>query len=181
MKTRFLIFVFLFLATISVGCNSTMPSSLDGATTLAPQKVSSNESMLSNCPVTLRPEGSFIPPEPWPSTPPRQDSFWFGGNGLWTVLPEDGSYPQLLLGEKFFWWSEEFDVTEDETPDLHLTAVRLDGDAPVFQVEEATNAYHEDLHWGMLVGVELESPGCWEFSGQYNNHELSFIVWVPEQ
>jgi hypothetical protein len=158
MKTRFLIFIFLFLATISVGCNSTMPSSLDGATTLAPQKVSSNESMLSNCPVTLRPEGSFIPPEPWPSTPPRQDSFWFGGNGLWTVLPEEGSYPQL-----------------------HLTAVRLDGDAPVFQVEEATNAYHEDLHWGMLVGVELESPGCWEFSGQYNNHELSFIVWVPEQ
>ena len=34
--------------------------------------------------------------------------------------------------------------------------------------------------WAMLIGVELASPGCWELTGQYNDHQLTFVLWVPE-
>lgn len=115
----------------------------------------------SDCPVTQPPDPRFVPPQPW------------------TALPAGGSWRQLALGEKFWWWSEEFDVAADATPDLTVTARRLDGDAPAFQVSEATNGYHSSFHWAMLIGVELASPGCWEFTGQYKGHQLSFVLWVP--
>lgn len=134
-----------------------------------------------DCPVTQPPETAFIPPEPWPAQPPGKDQFWYGENGLWTALPASGSWRQLALGEKFWWWSGEFDVVEDSTPDLVVTARRLDGDAPVFQTTGATNGYHESFHWAMLAGVELPTPGCWEFTGQYSNDQLSFVLWVPPE
>ena len=93
--------------------------------------------------------------------------YWFGHNGLWTALPADGIWSELSYGKKFLWWSEEFDVYEDETPDLTITASHLDGDAPPVQVSKATNAYHKRIHWAMMSGVELPSSGCWEFKGQY--------------
>lgn len=86
-----------------------------------------------------------------------------------------------MLGEKFLWWSEEFDVDEDETPDLIMTAKRLDGEASSFQTSEATNIYHESIDWAMLSGVEMASPGCWELTGQYKGHQLSFVLWVPSE
>ena len=144
------------------------------------EAVSTNE-QYEDCPVTRPPKSPFIPPEPWPSQPPGKDQFWLGDNGLWTALPASGSWRQLALGEKFWWWSEEFDVTEDAMPNLTVTARRLDGDAPSFQVSEATNGYHESFNWAMLIGVELASPGCWEFTGQYKGHQLSFVLWVPPQ
>ena len=135
----------------------------------------------SDCPVTQPPEPAFIPPAPWPAQPPGTHEFWFGNNGLWTALPLTGRWRQLALGEKFWWWSEEFDVSEDTTPDLTVTARRLDGDAPSFLVSEATNGYHESFNWAMLMGVKLASPGCWEFTGHYKGHHLSFILWVPPE
>lgn len=56
--------------------------------------------------------------------PPDSDEFWFGNADLWTALPISGTWHQLALGEKFRWWSEEFDVHEDATPDLVVTASR---------------------------------------------------------
>ena len=159
-------------------CGSVDTSPINDPTPAPPQEAKSSQ--LAVCPVTQPPAAAFIPPEPWPSQPPRENHFWLGDRGLWTSLPADGSWGQLALGEKFFWWSDEFDVTQDDTPDLQVTARHLDGDSPAFQKSEATNAYHESLGWAMLVGVELASPGCWEFTGQYNNHQLSFVVWVPE-
>ena len=99
---------------------------------------------------------------------------------MWTALPQDGSWRQLALGEKFWWWSEEFDVKEDTMPDLRITARRLDGEAAAFETGEATNGFHESFHWAMLAGVQLPSPGCWEFTGEYKGHELSFVLWVPD-
>jgi len=164
--------LFAAVALLASACNS-LNSSFIGETSANAQS--------SDCQVTQPPEPAFIPPEPWPSEPADTDKFWYGDIGLWTALPTDGSWPQLALGEKFFWWSEEFDVSEDETPDLTVTATRLDGDVPPFQVSKATNAYHESFNWAMLIGVELASPGCWEFTGQYKGHQLSFILWVPEE
>jgi hypothetical protein len=135
----------------------------------------------SDCPVTQPPETAFIPPRPWPAQPPGHGRFWFGHDGLWTALPDGGSWRQLALGEKFWWWSKEFDVAEDTTPDLTVTARNLGDKTVTFQAREATNGYHESFHWAMLMGVELPSPGCWEFSGQYKGHQLSFVLWVPAE
>jgi hypothetical protein len=132
-----------------------------------------------SCPVTRPPESPFVPPEPWPSRPPGAGQFWFGDSALWTALPTNGSWAQLALGEKFWWWSEAFDVSEEYAPDLTVAARRLDGDAPAFQESRATNGYHESFNWAMLMGVELSSPGCWSFTGHYKGRQLSFVLWVP--
>lgn len=174
-------FLIAFVAILLAACNSLNTSFTGNPASAASQGTTTSNTQFSDCPITQPPESTFIPPEPWPSQPPGADEFWFGERGLWTALPTNGSWRQLALGEKFFWWSEEFDVTEDETPDLTVTATRLDGDTPVFHVSGATNAYHASMNWAMLIGVELASPGCWEVSGQYNDHQLSFVVWVPPE
>jgi hypothetical protein len=136
-----------------------------------------------DCPVTLSPDQAFIPPEPWPSAPPDQDRFWFGSAGLWTALPNDGEWRQLALGEKFWWWSESYsasDVRQDGNPDLTVTARRVGETEPSFETSEATNGFHESFHQAMLTGVELPSPGCWQFEAEFDGATLSFIVWVPE-
>ena len=174
-------FLIASVALLLAACNSPSTSFTGDPTPAGFQETKFTNNQLSACPVTQPPEAAFIPPEPWPSQPPGPDEFWFGDRGLWTALPIDGSWGQLALGEKFFWWSEEFVVSQDETPDLKVTARRLDGDSPAFQVSEATNAFHESINWAMLVGVNLASPGCWEFTGHYKDHQLSFVVWVPEE
>jgi hypothetical protein len=43
--------------------------------------------------------------------------------------------------------------------------------------EEATNA-SADFGTAMLTGVYVPSLGCWKITGQYQEAELSFVVWV---
>jgi hypothetical protein len=131
------------------------------------------------CPVTQPPAEPFVPPEPWPATYPYEGRVWYGSPGLWTALPEDGEWQQLLYGDKFWWWSEEFDVREDTTPGLVVTARRLDGPAAEFHTNEATNGFHDDFNWAMLMGMTLDSPGCWEITGEFRGHALTIVVWVP--
>lgn len=172
--------LFAAVALLLAACNSLSPALPGEADAGAARKTTSESAQFADCAVTQPLEPPFIPPDPWPSQPPETAKFWFGDSGLWTALPDDGSWPQLASGEKFWWWSEEFDVNEDATPDLTVTARRLDEKAGSFQVSEATHGYHKSFNWAMLVGVELESPGCWEFTGQYKGHELSFVLRVPE-
>lgn len=174
--------LFATLALLVAACNSPRASAAGEVDTKASPETTSAIGGLSDCPVTQPPEPPFIPPSPWPAQPPgRPYEFWFGDDGLWTALPIGGSWRQLALGEKFWWWSEEFDVYEDDTPDLIVIANRLDGDASAFQTIGATNGYHESFNWAMLIGVKLPSPGCWEFTGQYKEHQLSFVLWVPQE
>ena len=155
---------------------------VEGATATATSaEAEAAEAPHPECPVTQPLETPLIPPEPWPTQPPGADQFWYGDAALWTALPAGGNWRQLALGEKFWWWSEKFDIAEDATPDLTVTVRQLDGGAPAFQTSEATNGYHHSFNWAMLVGVELASPGCWEFTGEYKGHELSFVLWVPSE
>lgn len=179
---RFHLCLFTALAMLMEACNPLSVSTADIADKKAAPGTTPAIAGFANCPVTQPPEPPFIPPAPWPAQPPGYpNEFWFGDAGLWTALPTSGTWRQLALGEKFWWWSEEFDVNEDPTPDLTVTARRLDGKSLSFQASGATNGYHESFDWAMLIGVKLASPGCWEFTGQYKGHPLTFVLWVPPE
>jgi len=178
MKKQFTVLLLVSLLPL-IGCSNLGQRVAGGALAGEPQALERGDGQ--NCPITVTPEVAFVPPTPWPEKPPDADRFWFGEAGLWTALPVSGNWPQLAEGEKFLLWSEEFDVTEDETPDITLTARRLDGKAPLYRTTHATNAYHESIHWAMLVGVHLPSPGCWQFDVAYKDHHLDLILWAPDQ
>jgi len=95
-------------------------------------------------------------------------------DGKWRALPRNPTgYTQKL------WFSKQgYNGYDDPNPKLTVTGRRLDGFAPPLVASRATNAYHEDFNWGMLVGVDIPAPGCWEITGQIDGHELSFVVWV---
>jgi hypothetical protein len=133
----------------------------------------------ASCPVTLPLNPPFTPPLPYPPEAPYGDRFWYGTEALWTTLPADGRWDQLALGEKVFWWREGYNGAVEPQPQLMVIARRLDAQAPNVEIgPPATNAYHSDFHWAMLIGVELPTIGCWELTGHYDDHELSFVVWV---
>lgn len=177
MTTRLLYLLIVAVALLATACSAASAMTSKPETAKTPEETLTGDEL--KCPVTQPPDPAFVPPSPWPAHPPGKNRFWFGDAGLWTALPASGSWAQLARGEKFWWWSEEFDVSEDSTPDLEITARRLDGDAPAVQVMEATNGYHPSFKWAMLAGIHLPEPGCWEFTGQYQGHQLSLTVRVP--
>ena len=134
-----------------------------------------------DCPVTQPPDPAFIPPEPYPSEGPSGD-FWYGSEDLWTLLPVDATWRDLPLhddhiGQKTVWFRKGYVWTDEPEPALDITGRRLDGKAS-FETRGATNGFHEDLQSFMLAGVGLPSYGCWEITGHYHGHELSYVVWV---
>ena len=173
MKTQRLLLLFLLLL-LATGCRPA-ERALAGA---APQ-TEKGAGVPADCPVTLPGDPDFSPPEPWSAIYPYEGSAWYGTEDLWTALPVEGTWPQLALGEKSWWWSEHFNVKVEPVPALIVTARRLDGKAPEFQSGAATNGYHPDFHWAMLTGVELPTTGCWEIMGTYGKASLSYVVWVP--
>jgi hypothetical protein len=97
-----------------------------------------------------------------------------GTDPVWRGLP----YNERGYSQKVFWWSQDFDVSEDPYPAFRLILEQLDvASAPIVVTEEATNA-SADFGTAMLTGVEIPAPGCWKITGQYRQSELSFVVWV---
>ena len=137
----------------------------------------------ASCPVTLPQEPLFIAPEPYSPNAPFEYAFWFGSVSLWTLLPKDGIWfglPHNPEGhtQKVFWWRDGYIWNEEPQPDLIVTGERLDAAAPPLVVSRATNAYAGDIGSAMLVGVDFPTLGCWKITGQYQQAELSFVVWV---
>jgi hypothetical protein len=139
----------------------------------------------TSCPITQAPEVAFVPPEPYPPEPPARyaDEFWYGTPELWTMLGTGATWNGLPLDkqgytQKIFWWSQDFNVKEDPFPAFTVILERLDvPSAPIIAAEKATNAF-ADFGTAMLTGVELPTLGCWKITGQYQEAELSFVVWI---
>ena len=139
-------------------------------------------SSLDTCPVTRPPKPAFRPPEPYSQYAPW-GYFWHGTKSLWTAIPGDGVWAALPhnpegYSQKIFWWREGYVITEEPEPGLTVTGRRLDGPAPPLMAWPATNAFAADIQSAMLVGVDFPTLGCWEVTGRYQDHELSFIVWI---
>ncbi len=137
----------------------------------------------ATCPVTRRPEPPFVPPSPYSPGAPFTSEFWYGSEALWTSLNADGTWrglPYQAGGytQKVFWWRKGYFWTDEPEPQLSVTGRRLDASAPPLRASKATNAFAQDIQSAMLVGVDVPTFGCWEITGRYGGHELSFTVWV---
>ena len=137
----------------------------------------------ADCPVTLPGKIPFEAPEPFSSTPPWPNFFWFGSDHLWTVLTTNGSWSHLPLNpegytQKILWWSDRFSLKDEPEPALVVTGKRLDEKAPPLKTYGATNAFADDIGEAMLTGVDFPTHGCWEVTGQYKETDLSFVVWI---
>jgi hypothetical protein len=142
-----------------------------------------------SCPVTKPPLMAFSPPSPYPAELPA-NSFWFGTENLWTILPMDGTWKGLphylptdsAFRNKLFWWHEGYDWRTESVPNLEVTGRRLDAPAsPLTMDEHANNGWTNDSqHPFMVVGIFIPTPGCWQITGDYKSNRLTFVVFVRE-
>ena len=139
----------------------------------------------ASCPITQAPDVPFVAPAPFPPAPPERyvGEFWYGTPELWTMLGSDPVWRGLPhnrngYSQKVFWWSKDFEVSDDPYPAFTLVIERLDvASTPMVVAEEATNA-SADFGTAMLTGVDIPELDCWKITGQYQKSELSFVVWV---
>jgi hypothetical protein len=134
------------------------------------------------CFTTLPPNPSFAPPAPYDSID-IDGAFWYGTAGLWTKIAYDnvwhtknnvdktGGYATKLL-----FWSSEYDWRKEDQPEFVLTARRVDRDAPEIASSGAMPVFVDKP--AMMVGIGLPSTGCWQISGHYRGHTVSFTVSV---
>ena len=194
------LFIFLSLLMLLAGCTpkpAAQPTEVRALENLTPTDLSEKLPTASaqpevvprnppaSCPITQPPDVSFVPPAPFPPTPPERyvNEFWYGTPELWTMLGTEGPWyalPQDKNGysQKVFWWSQDFDTSTDPYPAFTVTMERLDvSSSPMVVAEEATNA-SADFGTAMLTGVQIPALGCWKITGNYVDAELSFVVWV---
>ena len=171
---------------ILTACSSPSGSGQSQATAQA--GVTTNATTIPNqppasCSITSQPGTAFTPPAPYPAMPPANytGQFWYGTADLWTMLRIDGTWAGLQSNagytQKVFWWRQGYDASTEPAPELTVTGKRLDASAPPLVASNATNAV-ADFGQAMLVGVDIPTPGCWQITGHYKGHELSFVVWV---
>lgn len=139
------------------------------------------------CPVTKPPVNSFVPPWPY-SASPGKESFWFGTDRLWTVLPGDADWSALphqngTYRQKLFWFRAVYDSHAEPYPKLRVTGTRLDGLAPPLAADEHANAgwQRQDQPF-IVIGINIPTVGCWKITGRYGDgdDQLSYVVWVGQ-
>lgn len=140
---------------------------------------------LASCPLT-KPDSSFVPPPSYDGQPAAQWGHgWVGTNDLWTAVTPDGddwtgvTKSASGYSQKTFWWSDDFRVNREQTPQIFVTGRRLDGPG-TFGFGPGTNAGGADIGSAMLVGVDVPTVGCWEITARYRAAALSIVVWVGE-
>jgi hypothetical protein len=135
------------------------------------------------CDVT-RPDKPFVPPKPFPATPPGYyEATWYGSAHLWAMLRDGGEIwgPWLFasppgLPQKTFWWSADWVPREELEPAITVVGRRLDAPGS-FRFGPGTNAT-ADFGTAMLVGIDIPTYGCWELTAKYREATLSYVVNV---
>ncbi len=110
---------------------------------------------------------------------------WHGSNELAALIPGDGNWTGMGSGknyrDKFWWWRLGFNARSDEAqPDLTIHAHRIDGDAPMVFINNATSGYGESWD-AMLVMMEFPTSGCWRVIGSYKGRELHMTLNVGKE
>ena len=131
----------------------------------------------AECEISL-PKGQDLPE--W-SSEASEGFVWVGSPKLAAKVPHTGHWigmgPDRNYFDKWWWWRDDYRATEEPTPDLTVTATKLDASMPPIVIENATSAVGPGWN-AMLVGMEFPAPGCWEVVGSYEDQELRFIFEV---
>ncbi len=150
------------------------------------QHRSNTPSVPETCPATKPSDQPFVPPSPYPAKHSKS-SFWFGTDRLWTQLPITGTWGRLghstlgdpTFGQKLMFWRQGYDP-HTEASRLKITGRRIDSPAPPLPVEEPTSGSWTDNDSFIVAGINFPTTGCWEITGNYDNDEVTFVVWLPQ-
>ena len=139
----------------------------------------------TECLTTLPSSPIFAPPAPHDSVHPSHNMFWYGTDALWTQLGSDGVWHIKNNADehngyvtKLVFWRKGFDWRKEPEPALIVTARRMDGDSPSVAVAHANAVFVTSNTPAMMTGIRIPTTGCWEVTGHYGGHTLSFIVSV---
>jgi len=139
----------------------------------------------TECLTTVASSPKFVPPAPYDSVRASDNMFWYGTDALWTQLGADGVW-HIENNEdkhdgyvtKLVFWRKGFDWRKEPEPALIVTARRLDGDSPSVALAHANAVFITGNTPAMMTGIRIPTAGCWEVTGHYGGHTLSFIVSV---
>jgi hypothetical protein len=166
--------------------SSQTPSSPQWSIEQSDEGMALQDTRPANCRVTLPSDGIYEPPPPV-GLSKAPDQFYFGTEGLWTMLPADGtwrgSFPSkpgdFAYDNKFPWFRTHVAFSEKDGP-LTVRGKRLDGPAPSFieTYYDAVALPGKDGNAMVMGGISIPVFGCWEVTGHYKDQELTFTIWV---
>lgn len=138
-----------------------------------------------HCPVTAKPETTFVPPPPFPARP-AQNAFYFGDETLWVMLSIDwrgmGRKTENGYRIKIPWFSRELGQDELKTGShLSVTGVRLDGVAPPLLVGGPHPSVTQPSELRFYAStLTFPTGGCWAVSARRHNTRLQFVLYLQE-
>ena len=132
-----------------------------------------------SCLVTKN-EKSFVPPAPYAPHPGL-----YGTADLWMIFHDHWN---ILAARKIPFFRQGYDGKKEGRPRLTLVARRLDEAGPLVWNKGAVGGHDYNYDPGpggdaMITGLDLPSPGCWEFTAHYAPswdyvQDLTFVAWV---
>jgi hypothetical protein len=139
----------------------------------------------TECLTTLPSSPIYAPPAPYDSVHVSDNMFWYGTDALFTMLTADGTWhldnnldKHDGYVTKLVFWRKGFNWRKELEPALIVTARRIDGDSPSVAVTHANAVFVTSNTPAMMTGIRIPTAGCWEVTGHYGSHTLSFVVSV---
>lgn len=134
------------------------------------------------CPATVVDDPWFVPPAPYPETPPDiYEAQWYGTEDLWTMIPFEGASIHFL-GDKLFFWSRRFTYGSEafvHGPDMTVTLTRLDAAEEPIVITDVSNGTRPDIGTFMITGFEPSvGSRCYEVRAEYEGATLTYVARV---
>lgn len=178
----------VLLTSVALLSSQVPPSlSVQGSIGQSAEETAPHDTRPASCRVTLPSDGVFEPPSTVSVGPSRTpDRFFFGTEDLWTVLPADGTWRGLVpskpgdfvYSNKLFWFRSHAPFLEQDGP-VSVKGKRLNGPAPSFiETYDSISYPGEDGNAMIVMGMSVPVFGCWEFTGHYNDQNVTFTIWV---
>jgi len=127
-----------------------------------------------SCRTTAPPVPAFTPPAPYSSAPFGDDAFLVGTSDLWVAV---WNQPWQGLRQKIWWWRPGFNGATEQSPALSILLREVSSNVAFAVNTPATNGSFGGES-KMLVGIDFPAPGCWQVTGNYGGHTLSFVTEV---
>jgi len=142
----------------------------------------------TTCPVARVQHPSYVPPLPYPQRI-GEGYFWYGSDALWIALPATGVWnlghyrpDEPTFRQKLLWHRKGYNAKAEPDPPLIVSGRRLDESAPPLDIDGPHGAWlsGDPRQQFMTTGLNIPATGCWEITGQYQQDNLTFVIWVAD-